>query len=154
MKKMLFLTLSIMLFLGLSMIQAEDKAWFDMENCGMCKHIGAEEHLMENMTWEQYHIKNGIISISRVNPEFMEAYERSSMNMMKTGEKLMTGEQIEMCGSCVHLGSLFAKGLQSEQVKMKDGGIMLFTSDNTEVIAALHEWADKNSAEMKKMDAN
>ncbi len=157
MKKLIMITLALALLIGIGMVQADETGntgeakWFDMENCGMCKNLSAEKGLMQNMKWEQHNISNGVMSVCTVTPEFMEAHKRAEKNMEAMSKKLMSGEKIEMCGSCMALGSLFPKGLKHEKVDTENGGITLFTSDNPEVVKELHAWADKNAEEMKKM---
>ncbi len=93
MKKLLMLTLAITLCIGLgiSMTQAGDAAeakWFDLENCAMCTGMMAEKGLMENMTWEQHNISNGILSVATVTPEYKEAFGRSCAARDAQGQNL------------------------------------------------------------------
>ncbi len=155
MKKLLMLTLTIALIVGvgINMTQADESKWFDMEGCVMCAGMMAEKGLMENMTWEQHNISNGVISVATVTPEFMEAFGRSCQARDAMGAKLMAGEKMDLCGSCASLASLFPKGLQHEKVATSNGNIMLFTSDKAEIVTELHTWADKNAEAMKAMMA-
>ena len=35
--------------------------WFDMENCGMCKHLLEDAELFEVTTWDNYILTNGMM---------------------------------------------------------------------------------------------
>lgn len=150
MKKPMAIFIAVLMFCTFSMLTAGDM-WFDMENCEMCKPMASSEGLMENLTWEQHKISNGVLSTCTVDAEYMDAYKKADAAMMANGEKLMAGEKLQLCGSCGALNMIFAKGLKYENVETKNGGITLFTSDDPEVVAEVHKWADKNDEEMAKM---
>ena len=58
-------------------VVAEDKPWFDLENCSMCKGMMAQEGLMENMTWDHYLTKNGMMSVTTIADGYREKYDAS-----------------------------------------------------------------------------
>jgi hypothetical protein len=68
-----------LLFVGLILILlatvlfAEEKPWFDMENCDFCKNLLEDPKLMENMTWDVHEISSGILFTTVVKPEFKES---------------------------------------------------------------------------------
>ena len=61
MKKLGIALVLACLTLTVAVATAGDKAWFDLENCGMCKNMMAEEGLMENMKWETHAIAAGLM---------------------------------------------------------------------------------------------
>ncbi len=134
-----------------SVSAGQDKAWFDMENCGMCKNMSAEKGLMENMQWESHAIENGMISVTTVNPDYEEAFARSHKKMEETGALLMKGEKMDLCGFCQSFGSLMMSGAKMENVESKAGHIMLMTSSNPEVVKNIHAHVKRTNAEMAKM---
>ena len=134
-------------------VVAGEKAWFDMENCGMCKPLAAKPELMMNMVWEHHNISNGIVSVTTVPEAYMDQYTAASMEMHKTGEMLMKGEAVELCGMCTALSGIMAKGARPEYVTTKTGSLMLVTSDDPEVVKSLQKWAKHNTDEMAKMKA-
>ena len=145
------LTLVLTLAVGVSVAGDYSKklAWFDMASCGMCKNMSAE--LYTSMTWEQHPISNGIVSVTTVTEEALPAYRKAHANMMATSEKLMTGEQMTLCGSCTAFGACLMNGANYEYVETKNGDLMIVTSDDEEIVAELKTWAAKNKEEMAKM---
>ena len=147
------LTLVLTLAVGVSIAGDNAKTgeigWFDMEHCDMCKNMPPE--LYPSMSWEQYTLSNGVISVTTVAEKALPAYRKANLAMHATGEKLMAGEKMNLCGSCQALGACMMKGAHMEQVETKNGDLMIITSDNKEVVADLHAWAEKNKKEMAKM---
>jgi len=150
------LTLVLALAVGVSVAGDQSKtaelSWFDMENCAMCKSMPME--LYPSMTWEQYPISNGVVSVTIVTGEALPAYRKAHGDMMATGEKLMAGEQMAMCGSCQAFSACMMKGASYEYVETKNGDLMIVTAADEEVAAELKNWAMKNKEEMAKMMKN
>lgn len=143
------LTLSLAAVLVAGVAVAGGEAWFD-SNCAMCKNMMQEEGLMKNMKWEQHNISNGIVAVTTVKPEYLDAYRVAHENMNKTATRLMKGEQLDLCGSCTALGKCMMMGAKQEYVETSTGDVWIVTSDNPEVVADLHQWVERNQAEMKK----
>jgi hypothetical protein len=134
-----------------TMVAAEEKAWFDFENCDMCKNFADPPEMMKSMTWEQHKIEAGYMSVSTVPAEFLDAYRAANAKCEALGEKLKAGEPANMCGSCDAFGMLMAKGAKLEQVELSNGGIMLMTAGDAAVVTEMHAWVDKNVAAMADM---
>jgi hypothetical protein len=130
---------------------AEEKPWFDMEHCEMCKNFAQYPEMMENMSWEQHKISSGFMSVSTVPLEQVDAYRQANAQCNALGEKLEAGHQVPLCGSCDAFGVLLMNGAKMEQVELKYGGVMLLTSGDSTVVAGLHAWVDRNTDEMQKM---
>lgn len=141
----------LLLLVSVMSLTAEDQAWFDMENCEMCKNFTAHEGLMENMTWEQHKISDGFLSVSNVTESHAEAYKTANAACNALGEKIMAGEEVALCGSCTAMGSFLGAGAKMEEVELKTGGIMIVTSADAEMITNMHAWVDRNVEEMAKM---
>ncbi len=153
--KHVILALSLVFCIAL-MANAEDtKLWFDMENCGFCKHLMAEPGLMDNMAWEHHDIKNGVLIMTVIDPKYDDAYQKAVKAMQQTGNEMMAGKQVYMCGHCETYGMLMMSGINMEVVKTSAGEITLMTSDKPEMIEKLHVYSKKNQeamARMEKMD--
>ncbi|MDH3217744.1 MAG: hypothetical protein OEN01_15960 [Candidatus Krumholzibacteria bacterium] len=130
-----------------------EKAWFDMDNCAMCKNMTSNAELMENMTWENHNISNGIVAVTNVHEKYLDAYRAAHEGMTQTGAKLKKGEMLELCGSCMAIGACMMKGPKQEYVKTSTGDIWIVTSDKPELVAELQSWSKRNTAEMAKMKA-
>lgn len=131
---------------------APPSAWFDMENCEMCKPLMAQPGLMHNMTWEQHPIANGIVSITTVREPFMKQYKEAQVKMAEIAKRLQAGETVALCPSCVAFGQCVMKGAKLETVEIKHGDLMIATSDNPELVVEMQAWARRSTEEMKKME--
>jgi len=140
----------LMLALPLSAV-AGDMAWFDLENCGMCKNMSAEEGLMEAMTWENHLTADGMMSVTVVAHGHEEAFKRSMENMEKTGQKMMAGEKMELCGFCSSYGNLAMAGATIENFETAAGHVGLVTSRDPAVIKQIHAHGQKTIEEYSKM---
>ena len=130
---------------------AGDECWFDLENCSMCKHLVAEKGLLENMEWENYVIADGMLSVTHVAPGYEEAYGRCMHNMEQTGQQLMTGQQMYLCGFCQSYGGLHMAGAQFETVETGVGQIDLVTSSDPEVVEMIRIHAQRTIDEYNAM---
>ena len=101
--------------------EAGETAWFDMENCDFCENLAKDPNLLKNMSWEHHDIKNGVMTITVVKPEYKEAYLEAQKAMMEQGQKLQSGEvaftDIKMCGHCQYYGKLTMMGVNMEYVQ-------------------------------------
>jgi hypothetical protein len=147
-RRIIMLSLAILVVAGIA--AAGDKPWFDMD-CSMCKNLYGVEGLMENMSWEQLDISNGVLSVTLVEEDYLPAYRKAHMGMQETGMKLQKGEMLPVCGSCTAFGACMTKGVNQEYVETMHGDVWIVTSDNDEVVAELKAWAKRNREEMAKM---
>lgn len=131
---------------------ADEKPWFDMENCAFCKNLKAEEGLMDNITkWEHHNVKNGTVSITVVNKEYLPAYKRAMDGMEKTSQRMEAGEQLPMCGMCEAYGAAMMKGAQWDEIQSGNTFVSIMYSSEPEVISEIHALTDRTNQEMEKM---
>ena len=133
---------------------AGDEAWFDMENCSFCKNLTEDPDLLHHMTWEQYNISNGILSVTSVEKDYAESFAKAQAGMEAIAEQLKQGKQIPMCNSCMAMGMIMMKEPKSEQIETKNGEIWIMTSDDPAVVKEMQQWAERNMAELAKMEAS
>jgi hypothetical protein len=148
----MLLIAGILVISGLAL--AGDAPWFDMEHCSFCKNLLEDPELLHHMTWEQYSISNGIISITTVDEDYADSFEKANAKMAQAGEEMKQGKQMPMCNSCMTMGKIMMKGPKWEQVPTKHGEIWLMTSDDPAVVKEIQQWAKKNMAELAKMEAS
>jgi hypothetical protein len=139
------------LCLGLAVAEAGDTPWFDLENCVMCKNISGEDGLWENLTWETHLITNGMMSLTVVDSEYEEAYEKAKKGMQATGQELQSGKQMHLCGFCMSYGSLIMSGANMEAVETKAGEILLVTATDDAVVEQIQTHAKKTMEEYEKL---
>ena len=132
-------------------VGGEEKAWFDLENCSMCKNFAAEEGLMENMKWETFVISDGMMSVAVIDEHYHDAMERASKKMEAVGAKLQAGEQLPLCGFCSSFGNLLMSGAKLQEFDTVAGHISLMTSDSAELVAKIHAHAERTIEEGAKL---
>lgn len=130
---------------------AEEKPWLDFENCAMCSQMAAVPHLMENMTFSQYELNRGVVSVTAVNEAQLPAYRKAHTGMMDIAKKMQQGEKAELCGHCTALGMIMMKGVDQDYAQTPSGDIWVLTSSKPEVAGELKAWAKRNKEEMAKM---
>lgn len=131
---------------------ADEKPWFDMENCSFCKTLTAEPGLMDNMTREYHNISNGALGLTMVTPEFREAYLTAQKKMEELGKELAAGSaDVQMCGFCEAYSGLMMLGAKPEVIETRAGWITLLTSDKPEVIEKIQQMSKRTMDEMAKM---
>lgn len=136
-----------------SMTVAEDKPWFDMEKCELCKPFMEVPGLMMGMEYEQFELESGIVTVSTVKPDLLPAYRKAVAKMLAKVDQLEKGEQMYMCGMCTAHGDLMAKGATFEYFETKYGDLALFTSSDPALVAEIKAFAKKSEDEWKKMEA-
>jgi len=133
----LFVLTVLALAVGIGSAGDEEKPWFDLTNCSMCKNL-AEEGLIEHLEWENHLIKNGLITVSRVDEEYEEAMKRAEQKMTAVAAKLQSGEQVPLCGFCMSYGKLMMAGVQMEEIESEFGHITLMTASDPELVKMIH----------------
>jgi hypothetical protein len=158
MKKATLLMVGL-LFVGLTMANAgetTETAWFDLENCVFCKQLTEDPGLMKNMTWKNYDLTNGVLTVTTVAPEFKESYLKAQKAMMDVGNKMGTGEidfaTADMCGHCQTYGKLMQMGVVFDHVPTDAADIVVMTSNTPETVAEIKAFAKRNEVEMAKME--
>ena len=128
---------------------AGETAWLDWQNCDMCSNM--DPALFDHMTWEQYDISDGVVSLTIVEQDYIGSYRTASMKMMEVGKEMQSGKQVKLCGSCTELGMCMAKGAVPEFVPTSSGSVMIITASDPKVVAEIKAWSQKNKDEMAKM---
>ena len=151
-RAMLVLAALVVLGFVAGVVTAEEEtAWFDLENCAMCKHMNNEEGLLDNTQWETHLIADGALSIITVAESHKAAFERAHKHMEEAGMKLQSGAQMHLCGFCQSYGMLMMSGAKVESVEGKVSTVNLMTSANPEVVKKIQAHAQKTIDEFKKM---
>ncbi len=152
-KKLLIGALTLTLLTSLISIAADETPWYDFENCAMCKNLTLVPDFMKNLHHELVKVDRGFLMVTTADPGFVKQYKEASAKMNAVGEKLMAGEQLPMCGCCNAFGALLMKGAKMEARELKNGDVMLVTSDDPALVQELHAYVDKDMAEMAKLGA-
>ena len=98
------LTPLLLLVLLFSLTTAGDQApWVDMEGCPICSNVISQEGLMQNMKWEHHLTATGMLTVSTVNPEYDDKFIAADAGMKKIVDKIMNGEEVEICGYCTSI---------------------------------------------------
>lgn len=126
-------------------------AWFDLENCEVCKHIADDWNMMKHVKWETHLIDNGALSVSVVPEEFASKVKSAKQQMKAAIAKVAGGEKVKCCGYCQSMGSLVSEGAKVREIASVGGDISMVTSDDPAVVAKIHEHAKRTISEHKKM---
>jgi hypothetical protein len=137
---------------GAALAEGEAK-WFDMENCGFCKHLVTDKGLLDHCVWENHKIAKGAVTVTTVEKEYLPAFRAAMKEMEATGKKMEAGEMVPMCGMCQSMGMLMMKGVKWESVDTQVGNVMLMEADTPELVAEIHAFVDKTNAELAKWSA-
>jgi len=96
------MTVLFVLAMGTFALASTEGSWFDMENCGFCKYLAAEPGLLDQLGWEYFLIKSGLLSITNFpDAETKAAYGRARAKMEEVGKKMEAGETVPMCNFCM-----------------------------------------------------
>jgi hypothetical protein len=132
---------------------AGDEPWFDMVNCEMCKPLGDNPELLEHMSWEIFELSNGILLLSTVDKAYEEPYKKIGVAMQKVVDRIMAGEEVQLCNSCQAMNMIYSKQPKVENFVTQHGDVTVMTSDDLEVVAEMHAWAKRTNEELAKYEA-
>lgn len=131
-----------------------DSGWFDSAACEVCKPWHENQTLMMSTKWETHLIKNGMLMVTVVPKDQLEAFEQVCNQCKANGEKIAaSGNPAATCGFCSAMGELMQSGVKMEEVKTEFGKISLMTSDKPETVSEIHKVAKRSQEEAQKMAA-
>ena len=76
--------------------QGEEIAWFDMDQCEICKNMASMKHDMHKIQWESHLLDDGMISVSVVPDDMKDTMKKAEAGIEKTVAKLQQGEQLAL----------------------------------------------------------
>ena len=130
--------------------------WYDLENCAYCRNLTRDQQLLDHVTWENHLISNGALTVTVVDPAFEESYHQAQAAMAELSRKVKSGEidptSMKVCGRCETYGRLVDSGVTTETVVGEQAEITLVTADSPELVARIHEFVQRNIAEMEQME--
>jgi hypothetical protein len=129
----------------------QEKPWFDLENCAMCKALLAQPGLMDHMTWDNQLINTGMVSVCTVEPAYMDAYKKAGMQMEMVMKDLEAGKTMNLCGMCTSYGALMKAGAKTDEIMSGNTHVMTLTSTDPKVVDGIHTHAQRTIDEYKKM---
>ena len=140
-------------------LQAEETAapatkFLDPANCYFCQPLTQTEGLMDNLTFENFKIKNGVVAVTTYKPEWKDKYKAASAEMQRRWQTYDPAKPQPMCGLCAAWSKMPMDKLTMESVEFNGGDLGLTTSADSALVAQMHEIADKTNAamdELKKM---
>jgi hypothetical protein len=137
MKKTMITTAAILLMTTAALAAAPTGNWFDLDNCAMCRNLTADEELFSNMQWENKLFANGLLEITKVPAHFEDRFQELSAKMQATGQKLMAGEQLPMCGMCQSYGTLMMAGATMDQITSGESHMTIISSQDPKIVAMI-----------------
>jgi len=158
MKTVVSLALVLVMIAAMGAVAEDMKAdmsktkWFDPANCEFCKHLLDNPDLLEHMTHDYYDISNGAVAITTVAPEYRDAYNKAMAAMIALGTDMESGKrnpmEVKMDGQCQAYGMLMMAGAKTDYVQSKAADVMVMTATDEETVKKIHDFAEKNRAEM------
>jgi hypothetical protein len=148
-----FILAAVIIIMAAGYAAAQEKPWFDMTNCSLCKELTKDPKLMDNMTWEHYDLSNGLLVLTTVKPEFKESYLKAQEGMNKVAAQMGQGTPVQMCGHCQAFGMLMMSGVKMESVSTSAGDIVLMTTDKPEILEQIRAYGNRTRTELAKMEA-
>ena len=156
MRSLILTICAVALIVSVAALAGDDaEPWFDLENCAFCKHIGAEEGLVDHMHSEYHNLKGGILFIMTIDPQYKEAFDRAQAAMNEVGiEMQKTGEVPHMCRHCRMYGEFMTSGVAIECVEAEVGSICMMTSEKPEMVEKLQAFGARTAEETAKFHAS
>jgi hypothetical protein len=131
--------------------------WFDLENCAFCRHYLDDPGLLDHVRFECHKITAGAVMVTMVDPGWATVLDRATAAMEDLGSRMMDGSVdplgVKMCGHCMTLGQLRVAGAKVEVVDGDRADIVIITADDPEMVAMIHEFADRNAREQAELMA-
>ncbi len=153
MKKIVTILALAFALLGAGAALASEKAWLDLENCGMCKNLMADQDLFDHMTWDTYLLAGGMMEVTTYPAGYDERYKKLMATFEACGAKMMAGEQMPMCGMCTSYGQLMMSGAKMDQVQTKAGWVTVMSSQDPKVVAMIRTHGQRTIDEYAKYTA-
>jgi len=127
---------------------SDSDSWFDMENCAFCKNFIKDPGLLKNMTWENYNISNGIVSLTTVSDDYKDSYKAAMVQMGEVEKQLQTGAKLQTCNMCREMGDIYIKGAKCDYVETKHGMVSIMTASDPVLVTRLQAWSKRNTEEL------
>ncbi len=150
-RTMLIVSCAAALAIAGGLATAEDEqTWFDIKNCAMCKHMGNEEGLLDNIRWEMHLMQNGALTLTQIPAEYEDAFKRAEKHMQEAAAKMGSGEPMQLCGFCQSYGNLMMSGVKVESFDGDVARVTVMTSSDPNLVKMIHAHAQKTIDEYGK----
>ena len=121
-------------------VWAEDKPWFDLEKCGFCRQIGAQPGLVDHMKSEYFDLRNGMLSVTHIDNDYVPAYKKALEGMRPVVKDLQAGKPVYTCRHCTELGALYMAGVATDEVESGENIYVVYSSSDSTLIARIHKF--------------
>lgn len=130
---------------------AQEKPWFDTQNCAFCKLFAAEPGLLDHMTNEYHNISDGMLSITHIDKGYDDAFKRAQSGIGKIVQEMQTGKMpAYVCPHCSMIGQFTMMGVKQEQVNSSYGIITLYQSSDSVMVAKVQDFGKRSAEELAK----
>jgi len=134
--------LLLMLMLSTAALAGDPATWFDLEGCGMCKHLLDDQDLFQHMDWKNHRLTNGLMEVTTYPDGYAERFDALMKKMEAAGNKLMAGEQLPLCNMCQSYGRMMMAGAAFDHIPLENGAASVITAQDPQTIALIHEHVD------------
>lgn len=159
MKKSILTLAALMVIAITALTTAEEKKmaekpWYDMQNCVFCKELTAQTGLMEHMKHDYHNVSTGTISVLQVDASHMDAFKKAMAGMQAVAGQMNPTKMPYMCQHCEKMGGLMMNSkIKIDQIETNFGSLTVYSTQDSETMAMLHEFATRSNEEGKKMMA-
>lgn len=147
------LALVALVLVAAVMAADQEKPWFDMKNCAFCKELAAQPGLLEHMRHEYHNIHNGIVSVTYIDKDYRDEFAAMHQGMGKVVADMQAGKPVQMCQHCAKIGEFYQKGVRMEEVKSSDAIIVIYSSEDTALIADIQAFGARCTEELAEYAA-
>ena len=149
--KVTILAIAVLVSAFSALYAAEEGSWFDMQKCEMCKPLMETKGLMEHMTWEHHKVSSGMLSVCKVDQEYVDSYNKAKTKMDAVAKRWMSGEPVYVCNMCKNFGAIMQSGAVSDLVESGNSFFRVVSTTDPEVVSKIHGWADRTNKEMQAL---
>jgi hypothetical protein len=154
MKRLVVLLLFAPVLMFANNAAAQDKPWFDTQNCAFCKLFAAEPGLLDHMASEYHNIPDGIVSLTHIDTGYEGAFKHAQAGIGPILQEIQkTGKVPYMCPHCQKLGEFTMKGVKQEQVVTNYGIVAIYQSGDSAMVAQLQDFGARAAEELAKRQA-
>lgn len=148
------LLISTMLMMASMSAMADDSiGWFNYQSCDFCKQWATQPGLIAHAKDECLNLSNGIIWMTTVEPAYRHKFEIVQAAEDSVAMALQAGKPGRLCEFCRGIGGFLDKGVHMESVPASGAWLIVFTSSDTSIVNAMHDFGAKAMAEEAKANA-
>lgn len=151
MKRVLTLTLLLLVSATINAQEEDNVGWFDMGNCEICQQMAGIQGAMQHIKWEIHQLENGCLSVTVLPDDLKEQWTAAMKGVEESVAQLEQGKEMKLCGYCQSMSALMVAGAKKQSLETVAGHVDLITSDDPAIVKKIHAHVSRTLEETKKM---